>query len=84
MRVCYFIAAAVIAVVSSFATWTWATAQVLSYQEVAPRVMTGADLGFRVEGLRGETPVGRFVVRVNDRWVEVEVEAPNPRQLSQR
>lgn len=84
MRIRYVVAAVAIALVSAFATWTWATAQVLGYTAVPPRVMTGADLGFRVEGLRGETPVGRFVVRVNDRWVEVEIATTVPRQLSQR
>jgi hypothetical protein len=35
-----------------------------------PRVMSGADVGFRVDGLTGETPTGTVVVRVNGRWVE--------------
>lgn len=84
MRVRYLVAAAVVALVSSFATWTWVSAQALSYTAVPHRVMTGADLGFRVQGLRGETPVGRFVVKVNDRWVDVEVDHLGPRQLSER
>ena len=84
MRVRYAVAAVVIALVSSFATWTWATAQVMGYTPVPHKVMSSGDLGFRVEGLRGETPVGRFVVRVNDRWVPVDVETLGPRQLSQR
>lgn len=44
----------------------WAQAQ--SQQQ---RVMSGSDLGFRVERLdRAGTPVGRLVVRVNGQWVE--------------
>jgi hypothetical protein len=37
------------------------------------KVLAGPDVGFRVEGLRGATPVGRIVVRVNDNWVEAEL-----------
>jgi hypothetical protein len=40
---------------------------------VPPRVMTGVEIGLRVVGLRGDVPVGRLVVRVNDRWVEAEL-----------
>ena len=35
-----------------------------------PFVVSGSDIGFRIEGRRGETPVGRFVVRINGQWVE--------------
>jgi hypothetical protein len=35
-----------------------------------PKVMSGADVGFRVDGLTGETPTGTVVVRVNGRWVD--------------
>ena len=39
---------------------------------VTPRVMSGADLGFRVEGLDwAGKPVGHIVIRVNGEWVEV-------------
>ena len=36
----------------------------------APKVMSGEDLGFRVEGMYGEQPVGGLVIRVNGNWVE--------------
>jgi hypothetical protein len=36
----------------------------------APRVMSGEDLGFRVEGMYGEQPAGTVVIRVNGKWVE--------------
>ena len=35
-----------------------------------PKVMTGADLGFRVEGTVGDKPAGTLVIRVNGKWVE--------------
>ena len=37
-----------------------------------PTVFSGADLGFRVEVKKGATPVGRLVVRIDGKWVEVE------------
>lgn len=58
-------------------------AQVRPVEPVAPRVMSGPDIGFRVEGLRGERVVGRFVVRVDGRWVEAEPTTV-PMQLSGR
>ena len=76
MRFRYVVAA--IAIVCSFVIWKSATAQVVGVTPVPPRVMTGSDIGFRVEGLRGDTPVGRIVVRVNDRWVEAELAPPSP------
>jgi hypothetical protein len=36
-----------------------------------PRILTGADVGFRVEGLYGNTPTGSIVIRVNGQWVPV-------------
>jgi hypothetical protein len=35
------------------------------------RIVSGADLGFRIDSERGGVPTGRFVVRVNGTWVEV-------------
>jgi hypothetical protein len=35
------------------------------------RIVTGSDLGFRIDSDRGGVPTGRFVVRVNGTWVEV-------------
>ena len=36
----------------------------------APVILSGADLGFRVEGWHGDTRTGTFVVRINGEWVE--------------
>jgi hypothetical protein len=38
-------------------------------------VISGADLGFRVDGRKGNTPIGRFVVRIDGQWVEIEESA---------
>jgi len=39
-----------------------------------PKVMSGADLGFRVEGLDvNNKPVGHLVIRVNGEWIEAGV-----------
>jgi hypothetical protein len=35
------------------------------------RIVSGPDLGFRVDGERNGVPTGHFVIRVNGSWVEV-------------
>ena len=35
------------------------------------RVISGSDLGFRVDSRRNGVPTGRFVVRINGAWVEL-------------
>ena len=37
-----------------------------------PRIVSGSDIGFRIEGRRGTTPIGTLVIRVNGQWVPVE------------
>ena len=37
-----------------------------------PTIIAGTDLGFRIDRHRGNTPIGRIVIRVNGEWVEVE------------
>ena len=64
--------------------WQTTAAQVIAVKPVPPRVMTGGDVGFRVEGLRGDTPVGRLVVRVNGRWVDAEISGAIQSPLSTR
>ena len=63
-RLLSWVAAAVVA-----ATTTLVFAQTRSPQ---PQVLSGGDIGFRVEGtdFRGR-PTGTFVVRINGNWVEV-------------
>src|SRR3954464_2297840 len=36
----------------------------------SPTILTGDDVGFRLEHMRDRLPVGRVVVRVDGRWVE--------------
>jgi hypothetical protein len=42
-------------------------------------VLTGEDLGFRVEKVENYHIVGYFVVRVNGEWTATEEPAPHPR-----
>lgn len=37
-----------------------------------PKILSGADVGFRVEAMHGQTPVGSIVIRVNGEWVTVQ------------
>jgi hypothetical protein len=79
MRIRSVVVVIAIAVVSSFATWHWASAQDATprpqtqYEEAfQSMIKTGADIGFRVEAMRGNTATGRLVVRVNGRWMDAE------------
>lgn len=68
------VAAAAFAVLLIVAATVWATAQAVAITPVTPMVMSGADVGFRVEGIRGNTPVGTLVVKVKGEWVEVDIQ----------
>lgn len=51
----------------------WGTLQ--GRQDAAPStpfVLSGQDIGFRVESHKGNAVVGRFVVRVNGQWIDTE------------
>jgi hypothetical protein len=48
------------------------SAQAIGTTPVTPYVVTGGDLGFRIEGLRGNTPIGQLVVKVDGKWVEAD------------
>jgi len=48
---------------------------------VEPTVVSGADFGFRITGMRGGRAVGAIVVRQNGQWVETELTG-GVRQLS--
>jgi hypothetical protein len=50
----------------------WGYTQLIGSQPVMPVVLSGADIGFRMTARKGDTPVGRLVVRVNGDWKEVE------------
>ena len=40
---------------------------------VPPTVLAEPDVGFRVEGVDGEFPIGRLVVRVKGQWIEAQI-----------
>ena len=42
-------------------------------QPVTPTILFGDEIGFRIDGRRGSTPVGQIVVKENGRWIVVEV-----------
>jgi hypothetical protein len=48
----------------------WLRAQTIQPQ--APTIISGPDLGFRVDSRKGNTPVGVLVVRINGQWIGVE------------
>lgn len=50
----------------------WGHTQLVVPQPVDPVVLSGADIGFRMTGRKGDTPVGQLVVRVSGEWKEVE------------
>ncbi len=74
MRVRYFAAGFLAAVMVLEGGRT--IAQSVAVERVNPRVMTGGEVGFRVEGLRGGTPVGTIVVQVNGEWVPADIGSP--------
>jgi hypothetical protein len=40
--------------------------------QAAPVILSGPDLGFRVDSQKEKSVVGRFVVRINGQWLDVE------------
>jgi hypothetical protein len=52
-------------------------------QDDPARIISGNDIGFRVEDVKNSRLVGRFVVRVNGQWREVE-ESAITKRLTQR
>jgi hypothetical protein len=64
------VAAVVLWVVSVIAIAGLSVAQTRPEALPAPRVISGDEIGFRVEGFNGGMPTGRLVVRINGEWVE--------------
>ena len=63
----------VLALLTLGAAGGWAPAQSIAPRAVnPPRILMGEDVGFRIEAQRGNTAIGRVVVRVNGEWVETE------------
>ena len=61
----------IVAVVA--AVGVWVSAQVMPVPVDPPIVMSGADVGFRISGRKGNVPVGTIVVRVNGQWVDAQL-----------
>jgi hypothetical protein len=69
-------------VVSLLAVGAAASAQAQRWRPIPePRVLSGPDVGFRVEGLRGEVPTGSIIVRVNGEWVDAAIGPGFPDRL---
>jgi hypothetical protein len=60
----------------------WASAQTFKAPQPldSPVVLSGPDVGFRVEGKRGTAAVGRLMVRIDGQWREAEF-ATGPAKL---
>jgi hypothetical protein len=64
------ISVAVLWAASIVAVGAWTRAQTPAPSGPAPTVVSGNDLGFRIDSRKGNTPVGTLVIRVNGKWVE--------------
>jgi hypothetical protein len=62
---------AVLWVLSLLIVQSVVSAQWYPVNPVTPRVLAGPDHGFRIEGEQNGVLVGKPVVRVDGRWVEV-------------
>ena len=83
MRYPYRVCVAAVALVAMFATGRWVGAQAPGGASQPPTVISGNDIGFRIEGRKGTMPIGVLVVRMNGQWVEVS-SAVGPRRLTTR
>ena len=51
---------------------SWASAQAIQRRTEPAVVLSGSDIGFRVESRRGSVPIGKLVVHVDGQWVEAQ------------
>jgi hypothetical protein len=58
-------------VLFGLAAWSRAQTAVVP-NPVTPVVLAGPDVGFRMTGFKGATPVGQLVVRIKGEWQVVE------------
>ena len=63
---------AFVVVLLGLATWSRAQAVIAPRPIVPPVVLAGPDVGFRMTGAKGDTPVGQLVIRVKGEWKVVE------------
>ena len=60
---------------------TWVTAQVFEQPLINEPSVTGADIGFRVDAVKGGIASGRIVIRVKGVWREAEIAPPTGRTI---
>ena len=63
---------AFLVVLLGVAAWSGAQGVIGTRPVVPPVVLAGPDVGFRMTGQKGATPVGQLVVRINGEWKVVE------------
>jgi hypothetical protein len=56
-------------IASLVAVGTLVRAQTRTTPIPSPVVLSGADIGFRVTGMTGNTPTGNVVIRINGQWI---------------
>ncbi len=79
------IALVVVWLSSLLAVGTLASGQFLGFQPLPePFIVSGDDIGFRVEGLLGDTPAGTLVIRRNGVWIEPQEAPPKPSNIDPR
>ncbi|MDO8795566.1 MAG: hypothetical protein Q7J25_13200 [Vicinamibacterales bacterium] len=72
MTVSRYLLAGCLVVIGLFASAVWAHEQSVAPRPTPPVVLSGADVGFRMTGRRGQTPIGELVVRVDGQWQKAE------------
>ncbi len=78
------IALVVVWLSSLLAVGTLASGQVFGFLPLPePFIVSGDDIGFRVEGILGGTPAGTLVIRRNGVWIEPQA-APKPSNIDHR
>jgi hypothetical protein len=76
----YIAAGLVLAAVCIAGVWARAQAQTPSAPE--PTIITGGDVGFRIDRWQGDTPIGRWVIRHDGKWVEPRTSAGTHRVIT--
>ena len=66
MRFIYVVLATVL---TFFVGAAWGSAQAPQPVPAPPTILSGADIGFRIQSRNGVTPIGTLVVRVDGKWV---------------
>jgi hypothetical protein len=82
MRRGSYVTIALLWMLSMLLTAAWARAQVQRWTPLSePVVVSGTDMGFRVNWMHGRTPVGKLLVRLNGEWVEARIGDPGDRRV---